>query len=175
MVVTPKAIANGDAAAWLTPLFEANVEAVFNVACRITWNRDDAYDVIQETFVKAWLRRHQLIDFTRARGWVLSIAYREALAVLRKRTDIPTDPALLPERGYQDDPGDHLINDDVARMLHAAINELPVLLRSAVILRDVEELPIAEVATVLGIGQSAAKMRVARAREQLRITLTGRI
>jgi RNA polymerase sigma-70 factor, ECF subfamily len=60
-------------------------------------------------------------------------------------------------------------------VIRAAIDHLPETLRTAFVLRDVEELPMADVAEVLDIGLSATKMRVARAREQLRIALTGRI
>ena len=73
------------------------------------------------------------------------------------------------------DPAESAIRSELARLLDCAIRDLPDLLRAAFVLRDVEELPMNEVAHVLEIGESAAKMRVARARESLRITLAGRI
>ena len=65
--------------------------------------------------------------------------------------------------------------DNEATVLVSQIGRLPEALRLAFVLRDVEELPMNEVAEVLDIGVSAAKMRVARARETLRTELTGRI
>ena len=96
--------------------------------------------------------------------------------VLRARRDLPTDPFALPERaGRQPNPEDFVLQTELADAINASIDQLPQLLRTAFVLRDVEELPIAEVAGVLDIGISAAKMRVARARELLRASLAGRI
>jgi RNA polymerase sigma-70 factor (ECF subfamily) len=64
---------------------------------------------------------------------------------------------------------------DLRALISAAVGALPEPLRVAFVLRDVEELPMREVAEVLEIGESAAKMRVARARESLRVTLQGNV
>ena len=131
---------------------------------------------MQNTFVKAVLHREQLSEPGKARSWVLGIAYREALMVLRGRRDTPTDPSRLPELvSLLPDPAEQAIRGELALLLHEAIGALPESLRVAFVLRDVEELPMVEVASVLEIGESAAKMRVARARESLRVTLAGRI
>jgi RNA polymerase sigma-70 factor (ECF subfamily) len=162
--------------AWLVELFQANVSAAFNVAYRLVWNRADAQDVVQSSFIKATRSISQLRDASKARGWLLSITYREALMVLRLRRDLPTDPFALPERvGQQPTPEDQFLQHELAEEIRTAIDHLPEVLRTAFVLRDVEELPMSEVAEVLDIGASAAKMRVARARELLRISLTGRI
>ena len=161
---------------WLVGLFRDNVDASFNVAYRIVWNRADAHDVVQAAFVKAARARTQLRDPARERSWLLSITYREALLVLRSRRDIPTDPVDLPERvGLVADPADVSLAGELATMIRDAIDRLPDGVRTALILRDVEELPMADVAEVLGIAVSAAKMRVARARQMLRIDLRERI
>ena len=161
---------------WLVALFEANVDAAFNVAYRLVWNRADAQDVVQSAFIKAVRARDQLLDASRARGWLLTITYREALMVLRSHRDVPTDPAELPDRaGAPDGPEDAALGAELALVIQRAIDGLPDALRLAFVLRDVEELPMNEVAEVLDIGVSAAKMRVARARETLRTELTGRI
>jgi len=161
---------------WLVKLFEANVEAAFNVAYRLVWNRADAQDVVQNAFVKAARGHEQLRDATKARGWLLRITYREALMVLRTRRDVPTDPSDLPERTNLDlDPAGLVVRAEMADIIQGAIDRLPEALRTAFVLRDVEELPMHDVADVLDIGLSAAKMRVARARELLRTMLTGRI
>lgn len=161
---------------WLGALFEPNVDAAFNVAYRLVWNRADAQDVVQNAFVKAVRASGQLVDLSRARSWLLSITYREALMMLRARRDVPTDPMSLPERPSPlDDPEEAALRRDLALVVQRAIDRLPDALRVAFVLRDVEELPMNEVAEVLEIGVSAAKMRVARARDALRTALTGRI
>ena len=157
---------------WLLVVLEANINAAFHVAYRVTWNRADAQDVVQEAFIKALLRVDQLREPVRARSWLLSITYREALMNIRARRDVPTDPAgfeALP--GRLGDPADAVLVSELASEINTAIGRLPELLRMAFVLRDVEELPIAQVADILGVSISASKMRVSRAREQLRIDL----
>ena len=167
---------SAESLAWLVDQFEGNVDAAFSVAYRIVWNRADAQDVVQNAFIKAAHGLEQLRDPDKARNWLLSITYREALMVLRARRDIPTDPVELPDHGNaRVDPADLVVQHELADIIRAAIDRLPEPLRTAFVLRDVEELPMGEVAEVLEIGVSAAKMRVARARESLRIELTGRI
>jgi RNA polymerase sigma-70 factor (ECF subfamily) len=161
---------------WLVELFHQTVEAAYNVAYRIVWNHADALDVVQNAFVGAARHHSQLRDPSKARSWLLGIAYREALQVLRGRRDVPTDPVDLAQLATADgDPLDGVVRAELAVLLADAIRRLPDALRLAFVLRDVEELPMLEVAQVLNIGPSAAKMRVARAREQLRVELTGRI
>lgn len=162
--------------AQITALFEANADAAFNVAYRIVWNRADAEDVVQTTFIQVYLKMDQLEDKSKARGWLLQIAYRQALNVLRRRKDQPTDPADLPDRlTSHDATAEPALLNDLRLAIQTAIDQLPQSLRMAVVLRDVEGLPMREVASVLDIGQSAAKMRVTRAREQLRTELSGQI
>jgi len=157
---------------WLVELFEHHADAVFNVAYRVTWSAADAEDVLQESFVQAFLHRADLRDPARARPWVLSIAYRQALMCCRARRESPTDPSLLdPRPDRAGDPLDAVVNGERAGMVREAIGRLSEDLRAAVVLRDAEGLPLREVAEILGIGLSATKMRVARAREQLRAAL----
>ena len=157
----------------VTGLFELHADSVFHVAWRILWSAADAEDVTQTTFVRAFTRLDQLVDSARERPWLLQIAYHGALEVLRRRRDVPTDPAELPDRPTGDDTERIADRRATAVLLHAAIDGLPGNLRLAFVLRDVEGLSTHEVATTLGIGESAAKMRVARAREQLRQALAG--
>ncbi len=152
-------------------LFRAHIDAVFNVAYRVLWNRADAEDVVQLTFVKAFTRVDQLTDMGRERPWLLQIAYRESIAVVRRRRDTPTDPGELPQVANGQSPEGLAISSEVARVINEALLELAEAERMAVVLRDIEELPMTEVAHVLGVGLSAAKMRVHRARQSLRLKL----
>jgi len=163
-----------EAQRWLVDLFERHVEAVFHVAYRVTWNAADAEDVVQESFVRAFLHREDLRDPQRARSWLLAIAYRQALMLLRARKDSPADPASLetdPDRGA--DPLEAVLHQERAALVRRAIDGLTDDLRAAVVLRDAAGLPLRDVEQILGIGLSATKMRVARAREQLRTELEG--
>lgn len=156
-------------------LFTQNVDAVFNVAYRVLWQRADAEDVVQRTFLKVFLRRDQLRDSGRARPWLLQIAYREAISILRARRDVPTDPTKLPETHQPGaGPADVAVLNEAARTVQGALDAMDPDERLAVVLRDVEQVPMRDVAEVLGIGLSAAKMRVHRGRASLRELLSGK-
>ncbi len=156
----------------LEELFVAHLDAVFNVAHRVLWNRSDAEDVVQNSFLKAVARLDQLRDDGRIRPWLLQIAYRESIAVLRKRREIPVDPMTMPDGATPDrGPAELAVGADLARTLAAALERMNPDERMAVVLRDIEELPMREVAMVIGIGISAAKMRVSRGRAALRSML----
>ncbi len=167
----PHPAAQRDSVDVLIDLFEQHVDGVYTVAHRIVWNTADADDVTQTTFLRALVHLDELRDSTRARAWLYRIAYREAIAVLRRRRETPVDPADLPERANLATPESDALANELAALLEAAIERLPLSLRAAFVLRDVEDLPMVDVAFTLDIGQSAAKMRVHRARTQLRIEL----
>lgn len=159
---------------WVEQLFRAHVDGVYNVAIRVLWNRADAEDVVQATFVKAFARIDQLRDPAKARAWLLQVGYREAIGVLRRRRDVPVDPNdLVAGVCAEPNPADVAAASAVAAELSAALLRLSTEERMAVVLRDVEDLPMREVAQVLGVGVSAAKMRVHRGRQRLRVLLDG--
>ena len=150
-------------------LFTEHVDAVYNVAYRVLWNTDDAEDVTQTTFVKAFLHLDQLKDEAKVRAWLLQVAYREAITVIRRRRDVPTDPVdLSAEVSTAKGPEDLAVMSAMAAHISEALMAMDQDERMAVVLRDIEELPMREVAAVLDVGLSAAKMRVHRGRQSLR-------
>lgn len=164
----------GSAQRWLVELFESHADAVFNVAYRVTWNAADAEDVVQESFVSAFVHREDLRDRSKARPWLLAIAYRRSLMLLRGRRSYPAEPISFERHtGPSADPIDVVVQNELGAVVRQAIGRLPERLRAAITLRDAEGLSLQEVAEILDIGLSAAKMRVARGREQLRIELEG--
>jgi RNA polymerase sigma-70 factor (ECF subfamily) len=163
-----------EAQQWLVDLFESHADAVFNVAYRVTWNTADAEDVVQESFVRAFVRQQDLLHRDRARPWLLAIAYRQSLMLLRTRRGAPAERASFEQRaGGGPDPLDDVVRHEQRVLVRQALGRLPEGLRSAITLRDAEGLQLHEVAEILDIGLSATKMRVARAREQLRTDLEG--
>jgi RNA polymerase sigma-70 factor, ECF subfamily len=152
----------------LVALFDQHVNGVYTVGYRIVWNAADADDITQATFLQALVHMDKLRDPSSARAWLYRIAYREAIAVLRRRRDTPVDPADIPEQQNLVTPETEVVALELAELLGGAIERLPLSLRAAFVLRDVEGLSMADVAFALDIGESAAKMRVHRARAQLR-------
>ena len=129
--------------------------------------------MVQRTFLKAVTRLDQLRDPGRVRPWLLQVAYREAISVIRSRREIPTAPAELPDALALDScPLEAAVAADLAAIVRRALERMNEDERLAVVLRDVEQLPMGDVAAVLGIGLSAAKMRVHRGRGSLRHVLS---
>jgi RNA polymerase sigma-70 factor (ECF subfamily) len=154
-------------------LFAEFADGVYTLAFRMLGDRHLAEDVVQETFIKVM----RSLDTFRGDGpmaaWLYRIGYREAIAVSRRRREDPVEPAEIALRA--DRPADDVEHVVVARELAVRLDDaiagLPVALRTAFVLRDVEGLSTAEVAEVLDISSSAVKMRLARARQALRVEL----
>lgn len=148
--------------AWaLEALFLTHRDAVYTVAARLTGRSEDAEDVTQAVFIRAFRELHRFRGDASVRTWIYRIAVNEALGMLRKRRDaVPLpEPSALPG-------GDAVQEEAVA--VRAALRELPHPARVVLILHYWEGLSVQEIADVLGLSLSAAKMRLHRARGEFR-------
>ncbi len=172
----PPSLAGAGDAEWLEDIFRSDSAGVYTIARRVLGNDADSEDVTQTSFIRAFTARSSLRDPHRTRPWLFRIAYREAIAVLRRRRELPTSPAVMVQR-LDPEPGPEAsaVATETALRVRQAIESLPAGLAAAVVLRDLQGLPMAEVAQVLGVGVSAAKMRVHRARTRLKVALHAEI
>jgi RNA polymerase sigma-70 factor, ECF subfamily len=160
--------ANGDAAAW-EPLVLAHQEAVFRLAYLILGDPDDASDIAQEAFLRAWnhIRR---FDATRPlRPWLLSIVAN--LARNRYRSAGRYVAALT--RAFRNEPAPADIEEKSAQHLDAnelwrAVRTLSLPDQQIVYLRYFLELSVNETAEVLQVAEGTVKSRLSRALERLR-------
>ncbi len=137
--------------------------AVFNLALRWTRDRDDAADLAQEAFVRAYRKLATYNAAYAFRNWVLTICANQAKNRIRSE-----DRRRRAHEGHAElYPRHQSGSDPLAAGLAEALGRLPEKLRIPLVLKHVEGLSYEEVAGVLGIGVSAAKMRVKRARDQL--------
>ena len=156
---------------------------VFGLACRLTGSESDGADVLQDTFLQAYRHLSSFRGESRFGTWLYRIATNAALMHRRSQARRPAEPldAFLPafdEAGFHRATPEELTvtnrleelldRQSLARQARAAIERLPETCRVAFVLRDLEELPTAEVAEVLGIEQAAVRQRVHRARLLLR-------
>lgn len=167
--------------------FEALVtrfqERVYRLARRLTGSEGDAEDVLQETFLQAYRGLATFRGEARFSTWIFRIATNSALMLNRRHARRPTEP--LEEYAPRFDADGRHALDEVALALAARADELldrrrlaahareglgrlPEIYRAAFVLRDLEEMPTAEVAAVLGIEAAAVRQRVHRARLLLR-------
>jgi RNA polymerase sigma-70 factor (ECF subfamily) len=143
---------------------------VYRFALRLTGSRQEAEDLTQETFLRAWRRRGHLRDPDRARVWLFTIAKNLWNDRLRRKGRRPT----LVEPLEEDPPStaaapDHdvMVREDLRRVLEA-MDSLPARQREVLYLRACEELSLSEIAAVLGISSEAAKASLCEARKRLR-------
>jgi RNA polymerase sigma-70 factor, ECF subfamily len=164
-------------------LVEHYERRVFRMAKQITQNEEDAEDVLQETFLKAFSHLEDFQGNSKFYTWLVRIAVNEALMKLRKRRSDKTVPLDDPiDTGedvvireiavWEDDPEQRYSREELGGILDEAIQSLKPAYRTVFVLRDIEELSIEETAEALGLSISAVKSRLLRARLQLREKLT---
>jgi RNA polymerase sigma-70 factor (ECF subfamily) len=154
---------------------------VFAAALRITKNREDSEDVMQESFHKAFLHLHEFQEKSRFSTWLTRIAMNEALMLLRRRREVveispesPDDCARPVLRAFVDrrpSPEESCWRQERKELLTEAINGLGPTIRGTVMLRIVEERSVRETAHILGISIAAVKSRLFHGRRRLRRTV----
>ena len=161
--------ANGDAAAW-EPLVLAHQEAVFRLSYLLLGDPDDAEDIAQETFLRAWKYLRRFDAARPLRPWLLSIASN--LASNRRRSAGRYLSALV--RAFRNEPASSTsIEEKSTQQLEAsqlwkAVQTLSLPDQQIVYLRYFLELSVAETATVLNIAEGTVKSRLNRALDRLR-------
>lgn len=156
---------------------------IYRLGLNITGNAEDAEDVLQETFLKAFENLPKFREDSRFYTWIVRIGVNQALMKLRKRrTDksvsfddpIEENGEIIPRdfADWKPDPEELLGRTETRERLEKAIQDLPPSFRTVFTLRDVDGLSTEETAEVLGLTISAVKARLFRARLRLREELS---
>ncbi|HEX9764827.1 MAG TPA: sigma-70 family RNA polymerase sigma factor, partial [Candidatus Acidoferrales bacterium] len=163
----------GDATAF-SELVERHERKIFRLAQNITRNREDAEDVLQDSFVQAFTHLDAFQGEARFSTWLTRIAINQALMKLRKRRtnlfsldqSIETEDGSLPREivDWGPTPEQRYSQVELRRILAEAMGRLSPSLRIVFQLRDIEEFSTEETAQLLGISISAVKARALRAR-----------
>lgn len=151
------------------------------VARRLLRNEEEARDAVQDAFLLAFRGLPRFAGQSRLGTWLHRIVVNAALMKLRRRRARPEEsiepllPTFLADghatRSYSDWPEsaeELLERAEVRNLVRTAIDRLPPTYRTVLLLRDIEELETAEVASLLGISANAVKIRLHRARQALR-------
>ena len=162
-------------------------QRVYSLALRMLRQEQDAEDVTQQTFLSALENLGGFRGDASFATWLLRIATHAALKVIRKRKGLPTvslEEATEETEGYDTIPHPEYIADwrqspeelvrknEVQRLLEDALGKLDEKHRLVFLLRDVEGLSVKEAAEALGLSEGNTKVRLLRARLQLREELT---
>lgn len=157
-------------------------ERVYNLALRILRNREDAEDILQETFLTALEKIDGFDGRSTFFTWIYRIATNASLMKLRRKkmvyTEFPDNPELeksIENTAFIDwsqDPTAEVHNEELKKILDKSINELPEIYRTVFILRDLEYLSIKETGKILELSEENVKIRLRRARLYLRDKLS---
>jgi RNA polymerase sigma-70 factor (ECF subfamily) len=166
-----------------TELLNRYERKIYRLAKNITQNDEDAEDVMQEAFLKAYSHLDAFQGNSKFYTWIVRIAVNESLMKLRKRKSdklvsldeqVDTGEDLVPREiaVWEDNPEAQYSQEELRGILDKSVESLAPIFRSVFVLRDIEDLSTEETAEALGISIPAVKSRLLRARLQLREKLT---
>src|SRR5215475_3583101 len=152
---------------------------VFRIAQHITHNEEDAQDVVQDAFIKAYQNLEQFQGNSKFYTWLVRIAVNEALMKLRRRKtsktvsldeDVETEEGSMPREVADWGPNPEQLygQSELGDIRQKTIQGLPQSFRTVFVLRDIEGLSTEETAEMLNLSFPAVKSRLLRARLQLR-------
>ena len=155
-----------------------HVDPLTTFAYHLTYNEEDAKDLVQETFMKAYRAINSYVEGTNAKAWLFKILKNAYINQYRKKSRRPTKVDFEEFIGYQDQEDtsiveyqdlreeifENLMGDEVT----TAINSLPIDFRTVILLCDVEGFTYEEIATIIDIPIGTVRSRLHRARNMLK-------
>lgn len=161
--------------------FQADVlplkNILFRLALRITQNRADAEDVVQETMMKVWNRRGEWQQIESMEAFCLTICRNVSLDKLRRMDrqvlsleDTPTEAGGFDpiDHSHSANPEQQAVQRDRLQQVRRIISQLPEKQRSCMQLRDIEGKSYRDIATILGITEQQVKVNIFRARQTVK-------
>lgn len=149
--------------------------ALVRLAYRFCWNLHDAEDMVQNALVQAAQHGAQLADPARAWSWVRAIVVRQCHDLRRRARRVVRADEVLADRARGTaapaSPHEVAARGELSERVRQAIDRLPERQRTALVLHHLEEMPYAEIAELMGISESTARVQVRNARENLRRVL----
>lgn len=165
-------------------LVEANTGQIYRLGLKILGDPQDAEDILQETFIKAYRALPDFDGRSSLSTWLYRIATNEALMLLRRRgkgeqisIEEPQDDVEIEQEPLQIVdwccmPEEELISSEARAYMEQAVDRLPNSMKIVFLLRDIEGLSTRQTAEVLNLTEVSVKTRLSRARMRLREMLT---
>jgi RNA polymerase sigma-70 factor, ECF subfamily len=168
-------VSSGDTALYEVLMRRYN-QRLFRIIRSILRDEDEAEDVIQDAYVRAYASLHQFAGRAKFSTWLTKIAIHEASSRLRKRKRMDDVPAIAGQEshGMEDmkssdpDPERETLRREAVFFLERAVDQLPSRYRPVFVLRDIENMSIAETASCLELTEQTVKVRLLRARDMIR-------
>lgn len=171
----------GDTAAYEVLMRRYN-QLLFRIARSILHDDDEAEDVVQDAYVRAYVALDQFAGRAKFATWLARIAVHEASSRLRKRKRIGDVPVSAHQRSQNmeemkcsdPDPEQETLRRETVTLLEQALDRLPATYRPVFVLREIENMSTAETASCLDLTEETVKIRLLRARQMLREELYAR-
>lgn len=158
----------------------------FILAYSVLRDKEDAEEAVQQAMLNIFSRLSQLDDVERFKQWAMRVVENEAKMIRRRRrqhlyepiddsaADTSEEKPFRPRQfaDWRDLPSDVVEQKEVRESIWKALGELSDIYREVFVLRDIQHLDVAETAQVLGISESAVKIRLHRARLMMRESLS---
>lgn len=144
-------------------------DKLFRLALRITFDRAEAEDVVQDTMIRVWNKREEWIQFGSVEAYCLTVA--KNLAIDRSQKKEAQNVQLtseIEEKSEASGPYDQLIDNERMLIIHRLINELPEKQRFVMQLRDMEGKSYKEIARFLNLTEEQVKVNLFRARQKVK-------
>jgi RNA polymerase sigma-70 factor (ECF subfamily) len=162
----------GDQLAW-DQIVQQHKRKVFNIAYKFTGKHDEAEDLTQDVFLKIFKSLHTFDRRANFQTWLVSVSrnlcidHYRSVRKERETIDRDVDPGDLTPASTTASPFAALEQRDRVELLKKAMDQLPPTLRSAVLLRDIQELSYQEIADRLHLPEGTVKSRINRGRAEL--------
>lgn len=145
-------------------------DRLFRLSLRITLNREEAEDVVQDVMLRLWQRRDELTDVANLETYAMTMARNLALdrKALSANRSVSLDEELHDHASNADAPDVRMMHSESAARLNSAIDSLPEKQRTVLQLRDIEGRSYADIAAILSLSESDVKVTLFRARNKLK-------
>lgn len=144
-------------------------DKLFRVALRITFDRAEAEDIVQETLIRVWNKRDDWTQFGSIEAYCLTVA--KNLAIDRSERKDAQTVELTPDLEQASDassPYERLVTKERMKLIHRLMSELPEKQRQIMQLRDIEDKSYKEIAVVLNLTEEQVKVNLFRARQKVK-------
>ncbi len=157
-------------------LVERYQDRLFNAMLHITGSHDEAEDVVQDSFVQAYLKLSSFQGNSQFFTWLYRIAFNNALSRRRRRRgemsiDQSREITGSDPQDDQESPDEPLLREERVSMVTTALEQLSDEHRTILVMREMQELAYEDIAEILDINIGTVRSRLSRARNQLKIQL----
>lgn len=144
-------------------------DKLFRLALRITFDRAEAEDIVQETMIRVWNKRDEWNELESVEAYCLTVARNLAIDRSEKKDSQTVELTIKAEQTPDaSSPYDRLVNKERLKLVHRLVGELPEKQRLIMQLRDVEGKSYKEIAAALRLTEEQVKVNLFRARQKVK-------